>query len=103
MSKIKFSDISVRLIKLTFNSRFTFAKVCKKVPPFANVVDKLLFEGDDIQVLPRDSAIKSNNTVVSEEITINTDVEIPENPDIILLWIHVFAEFQMTVKIILKS
>ena len=79
MSNIKFSDISVKLIKLTFNYRFTFAKVCKKVPPLANVVDKLLFEGDNIQVLPRDSAIKSNNTVVGEEITINTDVEIPEN------------------------
>ncbi len=79
MPNIKFSDISVKLIKLTFNSRFTFAKVCKKVPPFANVVDKLLFEGDDIQVLPRDSVIKSNNTVVGEEITINIDVEVPEN------------------------
>jgi ferredoxin len=79
LPNIKFSDISVKLIKLTFNSRFTFAKVCKKVPQLANVVDKLLFEGDDIQVLPRDSAIKSNNTVVGEEITINIDVEVPEN------------------------
>ena len=87
MSKITFSDISVKVIKLTFNSRFTLAKVCKKIPLIANVVDKLFFEDDDIQVLPRDSSIKTNNTVISEEITINMDVEVPENvmlPSIVL-------------------
>jgi len=78
LSKITFSDISVRVIKLTFNSRFTLAKVCKKVPLIANVVDKLFFEDDNIQVLPRDSSIKSNG-VISEEITINRNVEVPEN------------------------
>jgi ferredoxin len=87
LSKITFSDISIKVIKLTFKSRFTFAKVCRKIPLIAKVVDKLLFEKDDIQVLPRDSSIKSNNTVISEEITMNMDVEVPENimlPSIVL-------------------
>jgi len=87
LSKITFSDISVKVIKLTFKSRFTFAKLCRKIPLIANVVDKLFFEEDDIQVLPRDSSIKSNNTVLCEEITINRDVEVPENimlPSIVL-------------------
>ena len=79
MSKITFSDISVKIIKLTFKSRFTFAKLTRKIPLLANVVDKLFFEDDNIQVLPRDSSIKSNNTMISEEITINKDVEVPEN------------------------
>ena len=79
MSKITFSDISVRVIKLTFNTRFTLAKVCRKVPLIAKIVDKLLFEDDNIQVLPRDSSIKSNNETIREEITINADVEVPEN------------------------
>ena len=87
MSKITFSDISVKVIKLTFNSRFTLAKVCRKIPIIANIVDKLFFEEDDIQVLPRDSSIKSNNTRISEEITVNTAIEVPENvmlPSIVL-------------------
>ena len=79
MSKITFSDISVRVIKLTFNTRFTLAKVCRKIPPIAKLVDKLLFEDDNIQVLPRDSSIKSNNGAIREEITIDVYVEVPDN------------------------
>ncbi|MGZ7068765.1 MAG: 4Fe-4S ferredoxin, partial [Methanobacterium sp.] len=78
MSKNKFSDVSIKIIKLTFNSRFILAKTCRKFPPLANLVDKLFFEGDDIQVLPRDCSITINNGS-SEEIEINTDIEIPEN------------------------
>ncbi len=69
-----FSEISVIIIKLTFNSRFFLAKTCRKVPPLAKLVDKLFFEGDDIQVLPRDAAIKS-----SSEIEINKSIQVPEN------------------------
>ncbi|MBI5680613.1 MAG: 4Fe-4S ferredoxin [Methanobacterium sp.] len=79
MSKITFSNISVKIIKSTFKSRFTLAKVCRKVPPLAKVVDKLFFEGDDILVLPRDSVIKSNNKSSFEEIEVNTDIEIPKD------------------------
>ncbi|MGZ7069684.1 MAG: indolepyruvate ferredoxin oxidoreductase subunit alpha [Methanobacterium sp.] len=78
MSKNKFSDFSIKIIKLTFNSRFILAKTCRKFPPLAKLVDKLFFEGDDIQVLPRDCSITINNGS-SEEIEINTDIEIPEN------------------------
>lgn len=73
MSKNTFSEFSVKLINLTFKSRFFMAKACRKVPPIAKVVDKLFFEGDDILVLPRD------NTIKTEEIGINTDIEVPEN------------------------
>ncbi|MGF7118895.1 4Fe-4S binding protein [Methanobacterium oryzae] len=79
MTKNTFSDISVRIIKLTFNSRFFLAKTCRKIPYLAKIVDNLLFEGDDIQVLPRDNSIKSMNTA---EIKINADIEVPK--DIVL-------------------
>ena len=95
MSKITLSDISVKVIKLTFKSRFTFAKICRKIPLIAKVVDKLFFEEDDIQVLPRDSSIKSNSIVISKKITINRDVEIPEN---ILLPSHVLKNMIMKSK-----
>jgi hypothetical protein len=62
---------SVKFIKLTFKSRFLLAKTCNKIPLISNIVDKLLFEGDDIQVLPRDGTIK-NLTI--KDITINKDI-----------------------------
>lgn len=72
MSRITFSDISIMVIKYTFNTRFTLARICNKIPPLAGVVGKLLFEDDDIMVLPRDSTVKS--TV--EEVQINGRIEV---------------------------
>jgi ferredoxin len=79
MARISFSDISVNFIKLTFNTRYFLAKTCRKLPPVARIVDKMLFDGDDIQVLPRDGAVKQK---YQEEIDINT--EIPLSPDTLL-------------------
>jgi ferredoxin len=76
MLRISFSDISVNFIKLTFNSRFILAKTCKKLPPVARIVDKLFFEGDDIQVLPRDSIVKHRKL---EEIEVNTEISISQD------------------------
>jgi ferredoxin len=79
MARITFSDISVRLIKSTFSNRFILARTCRRIPPLARVVDKLFFEGDDIQVLPRDATIKSVNSNFSQKIEINADIEVPED------------------------
>lgn len=74
MPKISFSDISVRVIHFTFNSRFFLAKACRKLPPLAWIVDKMFFEGDDIQVLPRDGAIKTRDVGNIMEVEVNTRV-----------------------------
>jgi ferredoxin len=82
MVRISFSDISVNFIKLTFNSRFILAKTCKKLPPIARIVDKLFFEGDDIQVLPRDSIVKHRKLEeieVNSEISISQDTQLPSD------------------------
>jgi hypothetical protein len=71
---ITFSDISVRVIKSTFKTRFILARVCRKIPPLAVVVDKLLFEDDDILVIPRDGTVKS--TV--QDMQVNSEIKIPE-------------------------
>ncbi len=71
MLKISFSDISVKLINLTFNSRFFLARTCRKLPPMAWAVDKLFFEGDDMQVLPRDTAIKTQHSGNVQELEVN--------------------------------
>ncbi len=75
MSKITFSAITIRIIRSTFKSRFALARTCGRVPPLAWIVDKLLFDGDDILVLPRDGAVTLNNTSAIEEIEINAEIE----------------------------
>ncbi len=79
MSNMRFSDISVKFIKLTFKSRFFMAKTCKKLPLISKLVKRLLFDGDDIQVLPRDETI---NNLRSENIEINRDI--PVSKDFVL-------------------
>lgn len=76
MRKIRFSDISVRVISVTFNTRFFLAKSCQKLPPLAWMADKMFFEGDDIQVLPRDAAIKTLHVGDVKELDVNAKVPI---------------------------
>lgn len=76
MRKISFSDISIRFIHSTFNTRFFLARACQKLPPLAWVVDRMLFAGDDIQVLPLDATIKTNLTVNVQELEVNTPVPV---------------------------
>ncbi len=83
MLKINFSVISVRVIRSTFNSRFILAKACRKLPPLTWVVDKLFFEGDDIQVLPRDNSIKGYVGGNTQELEVNRKVPI-ENENTVL-------------------
>ncbi|MDI9624389.1 MAG: hypothetical protein QFX38_05845 [Methanothermobacter sp.] len=55
-----FTDISIRVIKLTFKRRFKLARLAKRSKIFRKIVHKLFFEGDDIQVLPRNETITLN-------------------------------------------
>jgi ferredoxin len=65
-------DMNIKIIKLTFNTRFILAKTCRKIPPVAWIANKLFFEGDDIQVLPLDSTIKKRTFI--EQVEINNSV-----------------------------
>ena len=49
----------------------------RKVPVVSKIVNKLLFEGDDIQVLPRD-----RTTLTTRDIQINQDI--PITPNVVL-------------------
>jgi ferredoxin len=54
--------------------------MCRKNPFLAGIVDKLFFEGDDIQVIPRDDIISRNKK--SKNITINQTI--PPSNEMIL-------------------
>ena len=82
MSRISITDISVNFIKLTFNTRFILAKTMRKLPPLARIVDKILFEGDDIQVLPRDGSVnlkKLEDISINQEIPLSQDTLLPSD------------------------
>jgi ferredoxin len=55
------------------------AKTCKELPLISKAVNRLLFDGDDIQVLPRDETI---NNLRAENIEINRDI--PVSKDFVL-------------------
>ena len=56
----------VELIKKAFPQRFSFAKLTH-VPVVGNVVDKMLFNGDDIIYLPIDNTIQVNQPIERQE------------------------------------
>ena len=89
MRKISFSDISVRVINITFNTRFVLARACQKLPPLAWIADKMFFEGDDIQVLPRDAAIRTPHAGDVKELDVNAKVPITNENTVVpsqVLW-----------------
>jgi ferredoxin len=89
MARITFSDISVLIIKYTFNTRFFLAKLCRKIPLLAMPAYKFFFEGDDIQVIPRDNSIKQTRS-----LDINQPIPLIENA---------FLPSQVLKEIITKS
>lgn len=74
----------VRLLKKTFPNRRFIAKATK-VPLLGRLVDKMLFEGDDIMYLPKD-------TVVQKIIQIGRPLEQPEEAALPSEVIHHFIE-----------
>jgi len=50
------------LIRRTFSRRYAVARLTRR-PLFGNLVDRLLFEGDDLMVLPRDQVIPVNRSL----------------------------------------
>ncbi len=62
--------ISVGLVKRVFNTRYRLASWTRKNGVFKKVVDRILFDGDDMLVLPKDS-------VVSRVIETNIEIDDP--------------------------
>ena len=60
--------ISVRVLKYFFNGRYRLAAMTKRSNTFSRVVEKMLFDGDDMIVVPKDSVVKRN-------VDINIDIE----------------------------
>ena len=55
----------VELLKKTFPQRFLLAKMTH-LPLFGNLIDRLLFDGDDVLFLPKDQTISINQRLETE-------------------------------------
>jgi ferredoxin len=67
--------VYVRLIKGGFKHRFRLARLTRW-PLFGGMMDKAFFDGDDIYVLPKESALKVRD--------IPLDIPMPEREDLVL-------------------
>lgn len=64
MKKISFAEISTFVLKYIFNWRFWIAGITKKSKIYKKIIDKLLFEDDEIIVIP--NTININQKIESE-------------------------------------
>ena len=64
MKKISFADISIALVNRVFNWRFRIAGMTKKSKIYKKIIDKILFEDDEIVVIP--NTININKKIESE-------------------------------------
>lgn len=79
MKKPTFADLSIFFVKYTFNTRFFLAGLSRKSKVAHKIIDKLLFEDDEIIVIPNTlnlkNKAKNNNKLIKSEITINKTIE----------------------------
>lgn len=64
MRRIRFVDISRFILKYIFNWRFWIAEITKKSKTYRKLIDKMLFEDDEIVVIP--NTINVNKKIESE-------------------------------------
>lgn len=64
MRRIRFVDISRFILKYIFNWRFWIAEITKKSKTYRKLVDKMLFEDDEIVVIP--NTININQKIESD-------------------------------------
>jgi len=86
MRKISFADISIFIVNYIFNWRFRIAKLTKQSKIIRKIIDKGLFEDDDVTVIP--NTIKINKTIEAEKSEfIPTDIlkEVIEKIDDIVI------------------
>ena len=64
MRRIRFADISIFTLKYIFNWRFWIAEITKKSKAYRKLIDKMLFEDDEIIVVP--NTINVNKKIDAE-------------------------------------
>ena len=64
MRRPRYVDISIFILKYIFNWRFWIAEITKKSESYKKIIDKMLFEDDEIVIIP--NTINVNKKIESE-------------------------------------
>lgn len=74
MKRPRFVDLSILFVKYAFNTRFFIAGLTRKSRIIHKIIDKFLFEGDEMIVIP--NTLKLNKNKKTSSKTIKTDITI---------------------------
>ncbi len=66
MKKITFADISIFLVDKVFHWRFWIAGTTRKSKIMKTIIDNLLFQTDDVAIIPNTKSININQKIESE-------------------------------------
>ena len=66
-----YEDVTTFLVKHTFHTRFFLSRLTRKSKIAKKIIDRLLFQDDEVYVLPNKNAVNKNNAK-----TITTNIEI---------------------------
>ena len=66
-----YEDITTFLVGHTFHTRFFLSRLTRKSKIAKKIIDKLLFEDDEVYVLPNKNAVKQNK---KDTITANIEI-----------------------------
>ena len=67
-----YEDVSTFLVKHTFHTRFFLSKLTRKSKVFKKIIDRVLFQDDEIFVLPNKNAVnQTKSKTISANIEIN--------------------------------
>ena len=77
MRKGYYEDITTFLVKHTFHTRFFLSRLTRKSKIAKKIIDRLLFQDDEIFVLPNRNTVNKNKTssTISANIEINQSFE----------------------------
>ena len=76
MRKGYYEDITTFLVKHTFHTRFFLSRLTRKSKIAKKIIDRLLFQDDEIFVLPNRNTVNKNKTKTS---TISANIEINQS------------------------
>lgn len=81
MRKGYYEDITTFLVKYTFHTRFFLASLSRKSKIAKTIIDKVLFDEDEIYVLPNKKSVNQNNkkTKIETNIEVNASFQKDES------------------------
>lgn len=70
-----YEDVTTTLVKYTFHTRFFLSRLTKRSKIAKKIIDRILFQDDEVYVLPNKNTVKSKKGTITEKVEINQSFE----------------------------